>query len=187
MLYCCLVNWVLKLWASWRREERGIPPKICKTGGLPNHHMLAVSQHNKEKKTPKCRLTVKKGKWVLITHLVQWLSWVFPTQERKEERKKEWRLPYRLNLVVGLTNSSQSNWYQNCSLMNVNLDWDRFILDSKVIPRFHAKRPKSWLSSQTPQLVRKIESQNQFTAYIAFLHTSCILELDVGMRFSSIV
>jgi len=49
----------------------------------------------------------------------------------------------RLILIVGLTNSWQSNLYKKCSLMNFNLDWDRSVMDSNVIPRSQAKRQKA--------------------------------------------
>jgi len=45
--------------------------------------------------------------------------------------------------TVWLTNSYQSNLYQNCSLMDCNLDWDRSVIDSKVIPRPQAKIQKT--------------------------------------------
>jgi len=35
----------------------------------------------------------------------------------------------RLILIVGLKNSGGSNLYQNYSLMNFNLDWDRLVID----------------------------------------------------------
>jgi len=40
---------------------------------------------------------------------------------------------HRLMLMVESTHSSKINMYQNCSLMNVNFDWDRSFIDSKVI------------------------------------------------------
>ena len=43
-----------------------------------------------------------------------------------------------------------SNLYQNCSLVNLKIDWDSSVIDSNVIPR-----------SQATQLVRKIGNQNQ--------------------------
>jgi len=45
VLYCCLINWVLELWASWRREERVVPPKTCNTGRLPHHQMIQALKH----------------------------------------------------------------------------------------------------------------------------------------------
>jgi len=41
IVYCCLINWVLELWASWRREERVIPPETRNTGmgGCSNNNM----------------------------------------------------------------------------------------------------------------------------------------------------
>jgi len=35
MLYCCLIDWVQELWASWRREV--ISPKTHKSGRLQNN------------------------------------------------------------------------------------------------------------------------------------------------------
>jgi len=45
--------------------------------------------------------------------------------------------------------------------MNFNLDWDLFIIDSKV----PSENTKSNLSSRTSELVRKIWSQNQSIPY----------------------
>ena len=45
-----------------------------------------------------------------------------------------------LILIVWSSHLQQGNMYQNCSLMNLNLDWDRFVIDSKVIPRSQAKK-----------------------------------------------
>ena len=38
----------------------------------------------------------------------------------------------RLILIVGLTNSQGSNLYQNCSLVNLHLEWDLLVIDLKV-------------------------------------------------------
>jgi len=59
--------------------------------------------------------------------------------------------------MVTLTNSQGSNLYQNCSLVNFNLEWDRLIIGLKV----PGKKTKSLWLSRTSQLVRKIRSQNQ--------------------------
>jgi len=39
----------------------------------------------------------------------------------------------RLISIVGLTNSNQRKSYQNYFHINCNPDWDRFVIDSKVI------------------------------------------------------
>jgi len=67
---------------------------------------------------------------------------------------------YRLIWKVGLTNSYGSNVYQNCSIMNFNLDWDRSVIDL-MVPGENTK--SSWLS-QTFQLVRKFGNQIQSIA-----------------------
>ena len=48
----------------------------------------------------------------------------------------------RLVLNFGLTNSWQSNLKQKWPLMNFNVDWDRSVINSKVISRSQTKRQK---------------------------------------------
>ena len=52
---------------------------------------------------------------------------------------------HRLILIVGLTDSYRSNLYQNCSLVNFNLVWDRLVIDLKV----PVEKTKSLWSSRT--------------------------------------
>ena len=51
-----------------------------------------------------------------------------------------------LILIVGLTNSSGSNLYQNCSLVNLHLEWDRLVIDLKVPGE---KTKKLWSSRKS--------------------------------------
>ena len=37
-----------------------------------------------------------------------------------------------LILAVGLTNEERSNWYQQCSVIHFNVDWDCSFIDLKV-------------------------------------------------------
>jgi len=51
----------------------------------------------------------------------------------------------RLILIVGLTHSQGSNLYQNFSLANLHLEWDRLVIDLKV----PGEKTKSLWSSRT--------------------------------------
>ena len=72
---------------------------------------------------------------------------------------------YRLDFIVGLTNSYGSNLYQNCSLKDFRLDWDSSVIDLTV----PGEKTKSVWSSRTSQLVQKIANQNQCIVFGPFL------------------
>ena len=75
----------------------------------------------------------------------------------------------RLILKVGLTNSQVRTLYQDCALMNFNLDWDRSIIDLTV----PGEKTESLWSSRTSQLVRKIGTQNQCMVRDALCNDVC--------------
>ena len=96
-------------------------------------------------------------------------------------------------LAVGLTNSQESNVYQNCSLVNFILDWDRSVIDLTV----PGEKTKSLWSSQTSQSVRKFRYQIQsiegmgsyhisrFCVSLIFTHRFVLsLSLSVSLTFS---
>jgi len=88
-----------------------------------------------------------------------WKRDLHTSKETKEKRLRMYR-----QIIDWFWSLGWLNLYQNCSLIKFNLDWDRPVIDSKVIARSQVKRQKQIIVTNVTISTENLESKSVYSA-----------------------